>query len=154
MLTTGRSRVFSTLKMEVTRTTETSVLTRLTRRHIPDDGILQVAAVKTSNPTHTELVSDGSLLCRQWWTFWIRIRIFWGSTMKSSKSVGPSDSEICFCQHWLRCNKIPATEAALPTTESNYETCSNLILELRWRVYLQASTQIDARALPPPTNST
>jgi hypothetical protein len=32
---------FSTLKTEVTRSSETFVLTRPTRRHIPEDGILQ-----------------------------------------------------------------------------------------------------------------
>jgi hypothetical protein len=33
---------FSALKMEATRSSETSVFTRCTRRHIPNDGILQV----------------------------------------------------------------------------------------------------------------
>jgi hypothetical protein len=31
---------FSTLKMEAIRSSETSVLTRYTRRHIPEDGII------------------------------------------------------------------------------------------------------------------
>jgi hypothetical protein len=36
-----RSRIFSNLKMEATRSSETSVHTRSTRRHIPENGILQ-----------------------------------------------------------------------------------------------------------------
>jgi hypothetical protein len=37
------SRVFSlTLKMEATRSSETSVLTNYTRRKIPEDGLLQI----------------------------------------------------------------------------------------------------------------
>jgi hypothetical protein len=37
----SRSRIFSTLKMETTRSSETSVLTRSTWRHILGGGILQ-----------------------------------------------------------------------------------------------------------------
>jgi hypothetical protein len=33
---------FSTLKMEAIRSSETSIHTRSTRRHIPEDGVLQV----------------------------------------------------------------------------------------------------------------
>jgi hypothetical protein len=45
------SQILSTLKMEATPFSETSVFTRLTQCHIPEYGIFIVAAMKTSNPT-------------------------------------------------------------------------------------------------------
>jgi hypothetical protein len=47
--------ILVTLIMEAIYFTETSVLTRATRRHIPDDGISIVTAVKTSNLTKPRL---------------------------------------------------------------------------------------------------
>jgi hypothetical protein len=44
-----------TQKMEATRSTETSVLTRAIRRHIPEDGIFIFTAVKTSDLTNYNL---------------------------------------------------------------------------------------------------
>jgi hypothetical protein len=38
-----RSRIFSTLKVEAIRSSETLVHTRSTGRHIPEDGILQLS---------------------------------------------------------------------------------------------------------------
>jgi hypothetical protein len=38
----SRSTILTTLMMEVTRSSRTSVLTGAARRHIPDEGILQV----------------------------------------------------------------------------------------------------------------
>jgi hypothetical protein len=42
---------FSILKMEATRSSETLVLTRYTRRHIPEDSISHSTTVNASNPT-------------------------------------------------------------------------------------------------------
>jgi hypothetical protein len=39
----GRSAILATLKMEVIRSSETSVNTRPTQRHIPEDDILHIA---------------------------------------------------------------------------------------------------------------
>jgi hypothetical protein len=44
----SRSRIFSTLKIEAIRSSETSDHTRSTRRHITEDGILHVNAVSHS----------------------------------------------------------------------------------------------------------
>jgi hypothetical protein len=52
---------FSTLKMEAIRSSETSVHTRSTRRHIPEDGIL--LAFKGSQTVITKLVETISKLC-------------------------------------------------------------------------------------------
>jgi hypothetical protein len=43
---------FSTLKMEATRSSETSVHTRSTRRHISEDGILQIIIYLTYEEYH------------------------------------------------------------------------------------------------------
>jgi hypothetical protein len=43
--------ISSTLKMDATRSSETSVYNKPTRRHIPETAFFIVTAVKTSNPT-------------------------------------------------------------------------------------------------------
>jgi hypothetical protein len=47
----ARVLFFTTLKMEATRSTETSVLTRYTRRNITEDGILQISHSLNTGPT-------------------------------------------------------------------------------------------------------
>jgi hypothetical protein len=59
----GSSHVdFSTLKMEAIRSYETSVHTKSTRRHIPEDGILQnrlhLYAVEASNEIRLEVNTE------------------------------------------------------------------------------------------------
>jgi hypothetical protein len=43
------SLIISTVMMETTRSSETSVLTRVTRRHIPEDGTLQYTSHSENN---------------------------------------------------------------------------------------------------------
>jgi hypothetical protein len=54
------SRWFSALKMEAIRSSETSVHTRSTQRHVPEDGILHSHRLETSNLTenHSPLPWD------------------------------------------------------------------------------------------------
>jgi hypothetical protein len=53
---------FSILKIEAIRSPETSVHTRSTWRHIPEDGIFIVTAVKTSNLTQCFFISHHVLM--------------------------------------------------------------------------------------------